>query len=1014
MFSPQGKQAAYFSHSASLASCDTNQELGALGIPGDTFKEVLGILRRRSGCLLLGEDSRVLHQIITDKTTQSSLSTILGPNRPNQAGSENKRFNARNNIKTKLEAEEAAIRRVFSILSSTRPSKDNPLAEENIVLPLDPWTAATEEQLEYVFREGVSFDVISGQDVLKGRFLNTEYTGSNPLLLKVKLNIRILQCMLLNFSWFGNRLYRLMRDLNVESTATSTTLISNQDVISNIWGDMLVKHEVRAEHVSDALSVLRKNYGTVYEQIIQGPRKPTYFVVEFDVVDNVIGLADDDVEHQGSACVEWRCFNAMKKNSGDGLQRFNVLLGTSNINRPFIELDDDTAEGAGNGDGGGASGCDDGDNNSAAEATVLSKSRGDIFASSAEMDSDSWIRNMMDKEEGAWGEPPQLLSSSESLKVERLRSGTSTATINQSSAVTLAAMAKGGESKGLVVSMIKYIDDSIKSKDKTYMCEDDGVFDEDQGDNYENHKDLYKVAICSNPANIYRVMCHLFVNLIMPRLRNPIRETKYESYPVAGASGRTKVVTAYGCEDMQYGTPLYARGKVRVDRRRICACRKLCEDSQWYDGGRKNKHKSPRADDRRHHNIHRSCAPDFRFFDILMSALKANRTENRKTAKKGYKCAHEPDDPKNNYSAKNDLLAMDQSAFDNLHKCFPSASLHHIYCPDILMVHRGDSYNIDLKNNNLRCIFEGIQSEDTTAAQKVDAKEALLDITKNKLKKGANIIEELKDTSLSLREYSCEVSRVVRSVNELTYTLCKTLYNVKDTATIAARVLQYTRQILPFIRVLLTFINNEEMETLYNEVDKANEEKATSKVFVLFKFLARFFLRNYNASVSAGINRRGYLANTATLTGYRFQLEGTLIKYHETIAAVSSCVAYADYYSYRNDGDTIESESATSNSLLNNLWAEDSKFLSKKDNEAAILALIGDGLLDDSDEDDDKSEKGGDIETDKDNEDGVDDAEINPPSRAGRSSGVIREESGSNSKYLKLDVADAKTERFKF
>ena len=130
----------------------------------------------------------------------------------------------------------------------------------------------------------------------------------------------------------------------------------------------------------------------------------------------------------------------------------------------------------------------------------------------------------------------------------------------------------------------------------------------------------------------------------------------------------------------------------------------------------------------------------------------------------------------------------------------------------------------------------------------------------------------------------------------------------------------------------------------------------------MFKAMVKFFLRNYNASVAAAINRRGYLSNTATITGYRFQAEGNVIKYHETIALVSSCIAYTDYYSSRTDSENgadgirLSSIDKTVASLLGEFdedsSAGDSKGKTRKDEDMFLKAFAADLLGDDEDEDD--------------------------------------------------------------
>nr|BDT62642.1 MAG: wsv285-like protein [Metapenaeus ensis nimavirus]GBG35463.1 wsv285-like protein [Metapenaeus ensis nimavirus] len=908
-------------------SNDGTQDVGALGISSSAFKDVLEILKKRSRCLFLGNSSRPPRQIITDKTTQSSLSALLALNKPNQVGNETKKFVSKYNVKTKLEAEEAAIKRVFRIMSSTQPSKDNPLGEKNVVLPADPWTAVTEEQLEYLFREGVTLDVVYGSKARQGRWLDNDHVGLSPFLLTVGLEIRILQCALLNFSWFGNRLFRLVRDLKIESSAKSSALI--QDGISNNWREMTLKHEVRKEHVPQVLEFLKKNFSSVYKKIalaINFP--PTYFAVDFQVIDNVIGLANNDLEHQGCECVEWRCFNNNKKfNGGEnpfgfGNQQYLNIL-TSGLENGTEDVDDTLA------------------------SSKLTEGGG-VLSTAVEMDDDSWTNIMAEMDANAQSQ------SSSSHKTERFKSGTSIATIKDSSAVSLVALGKGEEIKALVCGMIKFIEGSITSKDEIYMCEDDDVFGEDQVENYENYKDLYKAAICSNPANVYRVLCHLFVNLIMPRLRNPMKESKSANVsmtPSVSGSSRSKLNTDYGCEGMRYGVQEFAKGKIRVSKMRICPCRQLCQERQWFDAARAVRHgglTTPDSGERRYHNTHRSCCFNFQFFDRMTAAIRANRELNKKTDKGSKKAP-------SNFAANNDHLAKDQNAFDTFKKCFPSAGVHHIFCPHVLVLHRGANFNIDLKNSELRCVYEGANSEETLSCQKVDAKEALSSIIKNKLMAGADSGEEIKNRGLSLREYSRAVCQTLEDLYEITNNLCISLRNEKDNLEIVSGIRNYVKSIKPSLDILLTFVDNKELRTLYrkvSEISKTEESYGKGEVpmrpdFDLFRFLVRFFSGNYNASVATGINKRGYLCNTATITGYRFKIDGTEIKYHESVSTISQCIVYADYYSQANNAfQTSENESASLKSILTSgLRGPNSRPITAEETEAVFMALYGEEVL---------------------------------------------------------------------
>ena len=946
MFSLAEKQAAY------SGGGDKTQELGSLGLSVDDFKSVLATLKTRSGCLFLADPARPLRGLITDRTTQNSLLGLLGPKKKIEfgsasTGSETKKSSSRNNLKNKIDAEEAAIKTVFEIMASTSPSKDNPLKDDGVVISANPWSAPSEKQLEYLFREGVCLDVIYN-NVKNGRKLDGEDTGVCPFVLTVRFEIRILQCLLLNFSWFGNRLYKVMKELNVESRASSTSVVFSDSLLNYGWANMLVKHCIKQDNVPAALQFMKTEYSTVYDKVENSGMKPTYFVVEFEMVDNAIGLADSDMEHQGTACVEWKCFNSIKKNAGEefgnkqrGYGTYNMLFGESSETAAESEIEDTSVNNAG---------------------TAVTVAASEIFDSA--VDNSSWMKSIMEVDSGR--------STAELTKYEKFRSGISTVTVNQSSAVSLTAMPKGNESKVLVDSMIKFIDESVKAIDDPYMYSDDCVFSKDQGENYESHKDVYLAAICSNPSSIYRILCQLFTNLLLPRLRNPVRETR-QIYSQLIETGKTKMMTEYGCGDVQYGTPQFAKGKMKISSGKWCECKKLCKEPRCFDSIRlvntlKNGGSNPDPIEKRYHNSHRSNAYDFRFLDKIEE--QARKLSNKK------KSAEEE------YTMNHDFLAQDRKAFDLLSKCFPSAGLHHIYCPDVLMVHRGNNYNIDLKNNKLDCITEinqSNQSEEITSSQTVNAKEALITITGNKLRKGTDIMEQMKSSGLSLREFSNKICRVVRNLNELTNTLCNISASLDHVEAVKA-VLAYIRMVMPTLETMLSIVNIEELQKPFDALktcmsetgnnNKSAEKKFLKAAFALFRTIVKFLLRNYNASVAAAINRRGYLCNTATLTGYRFKSDGNVIYYHESIAAVSSCIAYADYFSSRSDTDGGNSDEngityidGTVASLMGDLLDDaDNSFCSGKkknsggDSETFIKMYADELLGADNDKDEDKEE----------------------------------------------------------
>ena len=931
MFSATEKLNAYSGNGTNV-NYDKSHDLGSLGLTQDAFKCVVSTLMRRSDCLFLPNQSRQPRNLVPPNTTQKMLSGILGPNKPRETGgscgSENKLGSSRNNLKVKIDAEEAAIKSVFRVMARMPASEDNPLKSKGVVMPINPWSAPTEEQLEYIFREGVSLDA-TNLHVRHGRYLADYEAGSHPFLLSVRLEIRVLQCLLLNFSWFGNRLFKVMKELNVESMASARELVG--DPRSNGWADMNVRHFIRTENVSVALRFLSQEYNLVHESIKQTGKTPTYFAIDFVIVDNAIGLADSGAEHQGSAYVEWKCFNRKPiTTSGEfGTNESarlsvvdNVLLGRGRITDTMTSVAAVESEEF----------C-----SAAAAPDIINfgrpteTGRGSLFDSAKPIAGcDPWMKSIMVA--GAGGDDEG--------RYERFRCGSSTVSIDQTSSVSLAVMAKSNECKWLVNAMIKFLEEAAKAIDDCSMYSDDYVFCVDQGENYEHHKDLYLAAICSNPANIYRVMSHLFANLLMPRLRNPVQRTTLVSNQSLGVNGRQWVNKEYGRCDMQYGTPQFARGKLKVSAKRSCDCRKQCKDARCFDSSRlsNNRGSIPDPPECRFHNSHRSNAFDFRFYDELRDKAELQTGSSKKFTR----------------TVEYDFLAQDSAAFDLLTKCFSSAGLHHIFCSDVLMVHRGDNFNIDIKNNKLECM----SNEKVTSSQVVNVKEAISDITSKTLKRGSDIVDYMQKQKISLREFSVKLSKAVRNFNELTSNLCDS-YRRLDKPQV---VLSYVFQVMPFLGTILSVVDIEELQKPYKDLEKCSlmqqqePGKHVKLIFKLFDAIVKFCLNNYNASVTAAINRRGYLTNTAAITGYRFQFNGDGIIYHETIAAVSSCIAFADYYSSRavdsKDGAGIDDRLSNLNENVASLFGlsneqsveEDPKRIAMEKS-AAFMKLYAAALL---------------------------------------------------------------------
>nr|QVW09652.1 MAG: hypothetical protein KOBFAEHK_00037 [White spot syndrome virus] len=983
------------SSSSSAAASSDDQQLGPLGLSTADFKKVAAILANRTESLYLLPDSPNFKNVINNPN-QISIVPFLGSSKAAESGSANKNENqAENsskggsdgkkssqqnkfNLLNKVEAEEMAFKRVAELIADTPPSKDNPLRDDPDAIPSrNPWVKLTQKNLEYLFWEAVTIEVSNDRSIRSGRYLQASEVGENPFLMTISVDIRILQRMALNVVWFFNRFFRMVSGLGVENRANST-YVATSDAIAQIWVEMLLKNFISGENVPQALKYLKEHYEHVYNKISKCGRQPSYFVVEFERVDNTIGFVNSDTEHNGSSYMEYRCFDTIRKNASSGPSG-GGKSGVLSSGTFFIDNE------MGN------------NNSSAAAASAPAVSAGvspslSPFSSGGDDDDDDcsgddvWGKKMIFNTSGDGSGESSGQNGGGASTYKRFRCGENTASLSQKENVRLMAMPKGNEDKQLLKNIINFLNSALNSVENHVMCTDENIFDEDQAEHYTSNKELYKAIVCSNPANVYRVMVELFVNLILPRLRNPIVSDieTVQNLPSNNGSVRTKKMVEHGCTDMRYDIPPYAKGKIRLSAKRACECRKLCKDVRCFDKSREaNLTPSQKAGREveepfpRNHNSHRSNAHDFTFYDKYRARMNKLKKDSKKKVKKI-----------DTFTTTDDFLLQDRNAFDLLRKCFLSASLHHIFCPDVLMVHRGDSFNINFANNKLECYNERNGIEEVTSSQTVNAKEALEDITKIKMKRGDDIIDVVKSKGLSLREFSKKVSKIVRRFNEITNQLCNNC-NVNSSNGdvdfhVFTSVCVYIHNIIPVLEDISIFAElGEELTKLVKECrDVAGEDKTyddiirnyeiTVKYFKLFNALVKFCHRNYNVAVTSAINRRGYMCMVSNLVGYYCKLSDNAIQYHESLCSLHSSISYADYYTSRNNNSEDgggNSSSEKSNADVAKTMAsfydqfdksEDSKKNKNKTSNEILIKMfqmdrVLDGMDDDDDEDSDSS-----------------------------------------------------------
>ena len=592
--------------------------------------------------------------------------------------------------------------------------------------------------------------------------------------------------------------------------------------------------------------------------------------------------------------------------------------------------------------------------------------------------------------------------------------------LHHSSPVVLNVPAKGDECKSLMPPMIKFIDDSIKNLSDAYRYDEGPIFEEDQAHVYDTQRDLFLPIMASNPSNVYRVASHLFVVLVLPRTRNPVRNIIIQPAYKNGqgfASTSTAMAVEYGYADMQYGATQYACGRLKVASRAACECNHLCNRYNWADEKRvtnyfkyhHNKNEKVDEAEVRYHNSHRCISPNFKFWDSFQENVKTLCVKRKKLDKR-------KDLVIENITEKHDLLSMQEEAFDMMKDCYAIAGLHHVFCPDVIMMHRGNNFHINLQNNALD-ITNKYEGDEMISHQTMDNYAAINDITRTRIKSGRDVIDAVKKNggyAISFRNYSESVSKLTSTFNRLTLSfcdICNQLFNHKEdhnqiknfNGRIMKNVCSYIEKCAPLIETLLTIAHNDELKTAYDKYKRVilgNEEMMVNDVyenfihllamlfeidyemssesaaalkkllviFALFKVIAKFSLRNYNAAVCSAINRRGYLCHTSTITGYRFNSDGVTpsVRFHETIGTISSCLAYSDYFSFassNNDG-AYEGDNDEKNAMdslfdddFNETEARNRK--TKTDQIGTFLQMFGYVLLggDEEEEDKEKDEK---------------------------------------------------------
>nr|BDU62204.1 wsv285-like protein [Chionoecetes opilio bacilliform virus]GAV93241.1 hypothetical protein SCV_121 [Chionoecetes opilio bacilliform virus] len=836
----------------SFENADT--KLGPLKLNSVDFVSVLKIFKKRYTSLVTKDGYRP-ENLIKDNMSQSRLSFL---NKPDTGKGDKKP--SKYNLLKKTEDEEATQRSVYNAMINSPSSSDNPI--DKPTFPESHWGAFNSDHLEYIYRESVEYvHSENNTSINRMRFITGEPMGNSPSVLTIRLHIRLVQCLAMNVVWFLNRLFQDIVSLGLETRALGR---SSSKAGNPVWSDCNSTNRIGDGNISRAMEFLRKNSSS-WAKV---DKEPSFIVVEFDIVDNLIGVVNTDAELRGAACPEWTCY------SNTDNEKYGMTSGISNM----VE-DRDCTENTKN----------------------FTHSFPTTVSCEDLVDTDP-LANL--------GELSSVIPGSKFNNYEPLKAGTDTVKIYNTSNVEISLPAKGNELKSVMKHMVALIGRAVRKLDDCHMY--NGVLIENTR-TYES-SELFLPLTCTNPSLIYRIAYQLFVTVVLTCTRSLRQTFKSDILPQNNPRANPKYAIEFGYEDTTFSSTSFASGRLRISTR-MCECKIQCSTFNEPDNARtlrymKNYGSSLSVDEQssRHHNSHRHIPYDLSFWN-------KNRKKIGDLFQSSDECSH-------------DIMSECYTS-TQLHHIFCGNVLM-VYRGDNFHINqRNNCLDVHHKYRNGGKYGDGVcmrqLMDNASAVQDISAtKIRRRDDVVNKLGKryGDNI---------SVRDSANMIAKVVSQLTTMTRYLCNICNHPNNGKEFEMTIFRYTDQCYPLIEILLTFCEHEKLNNVFEKYKEARDARTEAVkdsggvlddsplVAAILKAAIRFFIcvvdfvsKGYNASVSSAINRRGYLVSTTSISGFRYHAESVKpeVEFHEVIGTMNSSVCYADFFSFstnsaqRTDDDT--------------------------------------------------------------------------------------------------------------
>ena len=829
--------------------------------------------------------------------------------------------------------------------------------------------------------------------------------GRDPYI-QIIMDVVVLSQLGLNFNYLFNKMIVMCKEMGVETCAKSTAPAGSSYV------DVSVAHWVKFGKGKFRKYLEANHEGcfaayTDYEQWVhhENHLEPSHLSVFFQIQYNVLGIASNNAEMDGFPQLYWRCYDTLKDfdpnyqtgpldlNIKDNNDIFSKEAGLNSMfastHPPLSDVADEDP---------GATVNAFGMKNDCGESSSMKDRMVDLFGDSGSKNScseqytteESWGQSILSSGLNAGSTLDQTCAGGGNMSFCP-KSSDGAIDIRHSTPVRFDYRPKGSELQTFISELVSHIDSETLEEVDGGCGNDAGNMDEPtEGEStfsthrfpcteeaYSHMLTLFAAAACVNPVIVTETVCRFIPTLIMAKLFSANAENTVTH--TEGRSSVVNVTTVYGStQSIRAGSD--CKYRVRVSDK-SCACSQLCSRCTYYDDSRTHNARSSAAhvdssdNDawKRKHLIHRCASPNFTFLNGIIDTLKENDIDNGRDVW---------------YVLNADTLAMDSKAIDYKSGCFPSAKLHNLFCPNQLVVHRGQGHRVYYTSNvlNVHKKTNTCKDSELVARQSVNTVEAFRFMSQNCLKsheslswklpkikeeEGLTGIDAMFKMNYDLTISYMQLFREIASLCEL----CNSSSRKKNYMKNLVSVCDFVMRVAPTVKELSTILKScaiddkiKECEQFYAEIptklDAAGNPLSIPVVFLefmtlesntqlekmctvfieCFMVIARYVLQNYHASVAANINAKTFLSYRQCIQGYRcatkLGVTDSPLTFRETMCTVFSSIVCSDFVSDRgtNTSATYPGMDFLSTGLEQNLSG--SKEEDKNDKEESMLQSL--------------------------------------------------------------------------